>query len=421
MRAGVIFAVLMALAAWFATAGIDGARAAGVGCASAQASLERGQATQARDEYLELISGDESPPCAVAGLRATASTLSAETRLCAEGEALAKSGDNEAAQKRYVAALAKNVESECATTGLKPAAGKSLKDRIVEWSELIPKLLIAVFSLLGVLLLAYVAAKRWRHPSLVIKPFGNGGAEPEVGTAVAGLVEEELISLSEQGQGFEDGFELDFVVANVELLARDEDLTTAMGGLAETSQLQFVIALMSLIDRLFGKRSLVAEGELMPPGDNGHGLMLALHGHNELRAREAAWSPLDSAAPAGPVAAGEAGEEKPDPQPYYSLAPTAASWVQYQAARSLDSVVGLMTESPASFTLLARGIEAQRGEHLLLAEAFYSMALEVDPDNVAALFNLAMLQARLRGAFDDAIDLLADAIHVLDERSREKR
>jgi len=413
-RVGTLLGAIVVLVLATLGSNAAGAPATGASCPGAKAALERGQLEAARDEYLDVLASEAGSECAERGLRETTTATRAEQRLCAEGKALADSGDAEEAQQRYVNALAENVNSECATEGLKPPPGKSLMDRVGEWSALLPKVLLGLFVGLGAIGLVVVSVKRFRNPSLVIKPFADGGVETKVGVAVAGLVEAELIDLSERGKGSGDRFQLDFVVANVELLARDENLSEAMGSLAETSQLQLAVALMSLVDRLFGRRSLVAEGELMPPGDQGNGVLLALFRRNALQAREAQWAPV-------PGDAAPASEDPPDPQPYYGLAPRAASWVQYEAARSLDSSVRLITESAESFALLVSGLALQRKASISRAELLYARALALDPDNVAALFNLAILRARYWGAFDEAIDLLIHAIDVLQDRYEEAR
>lgn len=234
------------------------------------------------------------------------------------------------------------------------------------------------------------------------------------------MVERELVDLARRGEAADDSYQLDLVVANVELLARDDDLKAAVGGLAEQSQLKLVVAVLSLVDRLVGKRSLVAEGELLPDGAQGRGLALALYRHNDLRARGVFWA---GAPPAPRRRALKCAREETvaptGPEPFYELAGRASSWIQYEAARSLNSHVGLMTDSPESFGRLATALSLHKAEEIKLAEEAYAEALAVDPENVAALVNLGLLQARYRGAYGDAIALLTKAQGVLEKRHGE--
>jgi hypothetical protein len=295
-----------------------------------------------------------------------------------------------------------------------------------EWSARLPKVILALgslalsaFVLLGFALLVVSAARRLFRPSLTIKPFADTGVEAKVGAVVAALVERKLIDLSRKGRRSGDGFQLDLVIANVELLARDENLATAVGGLADVSQLKAVVAVLALVDRLFGRRALVTEGELMPEGGQGSGLVLALYRHNELRARDAHWLP--SSAPGSPWQALEtvAANAAADPEPYYRLAERAASWVQFEAARSLNSHVALMTDRAESFRLLADGLALHRAGEIAPAARAYAESLAVDPGNVAALVNLALLLARYDHEYVAALVLLRYAQVVLERRYEE--
>jgi len=295
-----------------------------------------------------------------------------------------------------------------------------------EWSGRLPKVILALGSLalaafvvLGFALLVITAARRLFRPSLTIKPFADTGVEAKVGAVVAALVERKLIDLSRKGRRSGDAFQLDLVIANVELLARDENLATAVGGLADVSQLKVVVAVLALVDRLFGRRALVAEGELMPEGEKGRGLVLALYRHNELRARDAHWLPSPAPAIPWPPLETVAANAPADPEPYYRLAGRAASWVQFEAARSLDSHVALMTDRAESFRLLADGLARHREGEIALAARAYAESLAVDPGNVAALVNLALLLARYEHEYVAALVLLRYAQVVLERRHEE--
>jgi tetratricopeptide (TPR) repeat protein len=321
-------------------------------------------------------------------------------------------------------ANAKPVQPQPPDEEVEPKDEQRTGDWLDEWSARVPKVLlalgglaVAVFVIVGFCLLVYAAAIRLVRPSLVIKPFVDTGVEAKVGSVVAALVEEQLVDLARKGQQSGDAYQLDLVVANVELLARDEHLATAVSGLADVSQLKVVVAVLSLVDRVFGRRSLVAEGELMPDGQKGSGLVLALYRHNELRARDAHWSPPPQQRHLLPHR--KPTNDSPDPEPYYRLAPPAASWVQFEAARSLSSHVALMTDHAESFRLLATGLAQHRAEKIQAAASAYARALSVDPGNVAALVNLAMLLARYERNYRAALMLLRHAEVILKRRHEE--
>jgi tetratricopeptide (TPR) repeat protein len=377
------------------------------GCAQAEAARERGQLEAARSAYLEVLAGNRQSECATRGLDEVAAASRAEDRLCAEGKALAKGGEDAEARQRYVAALEENVDSECAAAGLSPA-GKDLRDRLEEWSDFVVKLLPALGAVIlalllgiGAVLLVLTVVMRLLRTSLRIEPFLDGAVEPKVGSAVASLVETQLLDLSRQRGGPKDAYKLDLVVADVELLAGNASLASAVEGLDEVPQLKVLVAVLSMIDRVVGRRSFVAKGELMPAGNAGTGVALSFHRHDSLRAREALWAPAPNPAP------------PPGPSAFYGLAVGAASWIQYEAACGIDGRVRLLTESSESWSHLATGLARQRQGAVTPALEAYVKALRVDPDNVGALVNLAVLVARDLGRHSDAIVLLLHARNVL--------
>jgi tetratricopeptide (TPR) repeat protein len=381
-------------------------------------------------------SGDASPPCAADGLNRVTALRRRERRLCAEGDALSKAGKRSLADARYVEALHLDAASACAKKGLAPAEEDDFWDDIGEVVEYLPKIpaaLGAVAALvlvpLGLVLLAVVLIRR-RRPSLVIRPLTDAGVGAKVGEGVGALIEQRLLALAERTGRRRDTYELDIVITDVELLAEQEDLATAVGGIAEVSQLQLVVALLGLLDR-GGRGRLAVGGALLPPGDEGPGIALALHQRNGVRARTAlwdtevaSWMPGSGTAPPPPPV-GPDGEATSDAEndggarPYYRLAIPAASWVQYAAARALKVPAGRLTVSAESFALVASGLEFHRDGKFADATEAYVRALVFDPDNVAALVNLALLLARAAGSHPLAMALLIRAEQALVRRHRE--
>ncbi len=332
--------------------------------------------------------------------------------------------------RQYARAVGVNVASECARGGLAlPSGSKSSAGRFFDY---LPKFPIQLGSLVlmlavGLGLLALLRSVVLRKATLVVRAFADAAVEKKVGSAFGGLVEEQLIGFWQTRQrARDDGYSLDLVVANVELLAQDEALGDAVGELAQVPQLQLVAAVVAFVDRAFLQRRLSAVGELLPEGADGCGVALSLFKRKKLEARGTLWEKPavgpSSGADGGPSAVAR----------YYGLAPAAAAWVQYEASRVLDDRVGLITSSAESFSLLSAGIDEHRtaasmpedkdnpedkdkryGE----AEGKYREALKVDRENVAALVNLSLVGARrVKGSFPESIQELERARSILDRR-----
>jgi tetratricopeptide (TPR) repeat protein len=455
---------------WLVAAGVVGAffvtvhpaRAQGSdACVEGQRQLTLHQLEKARDAFLDVLANDEKSPCAASGLAKVRVAEHREAQLCTQGGTLSESGLDDAAQAKYVEALGENVVSKCATKGLSGLDDTGLwggVDDVVGYAPKITAALAAAGAVLlvplivgGVLLIGVLLWSR-RRRSLTVRDFQDGSVTAKVGSAVTALVQQRLVGLERSAARATPEYDLDLVVADVELLAENDDLASAVGGLAQVPQLQLVAALLSAADRIFNRRLDVA-GELLLAGSEGPGVALALYRRDGMRARGALWegevaswfspngtpaSRVVAAAPqptlAGPhplwaavvrslrkwFGAGEsashASSPSPDPAPYYNLAVPAASWIQYEVARSLDTNVALITSSPPSFTLVGVALELQRDDDTRAALDAYARALEFDSDNVAALVNAAALLARKYALYMLAIAMLDYADAVLEQR-----
>jgi tetratricopeptide (TPR) repeat protein len=142
-----------------------------------------------------------------------------------------------------------------------------------------------------------------------------------------------------------------------------------------------------------------------------------LYRHNELRARGVRWAGAAPKSKQGLLKRkARQADDGASPQPYYELAVPASAWIQYEAARSLKSFVGLMTTSPESFGHLALALASYREGKVDSARSGYEDALRDDPENVAALVNLSLLRARHHGEYDFAIEKLKQARAILKKR-----
>ena len=420
-----VFAAVLALQIPINAPVVEGAESPS--CASAQLALAAGRPEQAQEQYLVVLAAEPAAQCAIRGLNKVTATLVSEKRLCSEGAALEAAGKTEKADEKFAKALSKNVESECAKKGLAPAESKDFWDKVGDVIAYLPKIPPAMGALflvplvaLAVLALAIAVYVRWRRASLVVRSFADGAVKPPVGAGVAALVEQQLVGLSRRGEMSQDGLELDFVVADVELLAEDEQLAGAVGSMAEVPQLGLVMALLELGDRLMPTRRLAVAGDLLPAGPKGAGISLALYRRNGVRARGALWhDEVKDWLPGASAPRRDRQDQTEDPSPYYDLAGPAAWWVQYEAARSIDPSVSMITTDARSFSLLGNAIALQRKGQPIAAMSAYAQALGIDHDNVAALNNLGNLLARLATLYSLAILLLEDAAEALEDHYRE--
>ena len=175
-----------------------------------------------------------------------------------------------------------------------------------------------------------------------------------------------------------------------------------------------------VVDRAFLQRRLSAVGELLPEGAAGCGVALSLFKRKKLEARGTLWEKPavrpNPGADDGPSVVAR----------YYGLAAAAAAWVQFEASRVLDDRVGLITSSAESFSLLSAGIDEHRAaastqepKRYRVAAKKYTEALKIDRENVAALVNLSVVDARRNGNFAESIQKLERARSILERRYME--
>lgn len=282
--------------------------------------------------------------------------------------------------------------------------------RLKTWFSILGLWIAAILAAAGVVLIAILIWKR-RKASLTIEAFGDSAVDAKVGSVVSGLVQKRLSDLSARGRQGKEAYKLDVIVADVELLAADGNLESALAGLADASQFKLAVALLGLVDRMVG-RHLVAKGELAPPGEMGCGVVLSLQTQAKgIGSSGSLW---------GDGTKRKQASDSTKPGPYYALAERSAAWIQYEAARSLKAKnVDLITKSARSFSRLSEGLAQQRLNEIEAAMALYVDAIEEDPENVAALFNLSVILARDYGRYDWAIGLLKLARLALFKRYRE--
>ena len=407
-----------------AVAGPESGSSAGDACETGRAYLSEGEVDKALETYLRSLNAT-TVPCIDSGLVAVANAKRLEAAYCARGETLAKAGRDDDAVRQYALAIDVNVASECARKGLAlPSGSKSRTGRFFDYLPTFPIQLGSLVLMLavGLGLLALLRSVVLRKATLVVRAFADGALDKKVGSAFGGLVEEQLIGFWQTGQrARDDGYNLDLVVANVELLAQDEALGDAVGELAQVPQLQLVAGVVAFVDRAFLQRRLSAVGELLPEGAAGCGVALSLFKRKKLEARGTLWEkpavrPNPGSGRTGPSVVAR----------YYGLAAAAAAWVQFEASRVLDDRVGLITSSAESFSLLSAGIDEHRAaastqepKRYRVAAKKYTEALKIDRENVAALVNSSVVDARRNGDFAESIQKLERARSILERRYME--
>lgn len=326
-------------------------------------------------------------------------------------------------------------EAELDSAGASADVATWVKDAIEHVPTLIEVVATAALYVIGLIALALLALTMWkrvRRASLVVRAFNDGAVATKVGPGVGALVEERLVNALRRRDQVRDGYELDVVITDVDLLSEEGDLAKAMERLADVPQFRFVVGILDLIERLLPSRGLAAAGELLPTGSSGAGISLALYQGSRLNARTALWQqevrdwlPADGTTGAESrrlrFGKSEERDEAEIPSAYYDLAYPAAWWVQYEAARALDANVSQITTDARSFALVGLGLRREADGKDNEAEDAYAAALEYDFDNVAALFNLAQLLARNRNLYAPATLLLLRANDTLFKRHQQAR
>jgi hypothetical protein len=288
---------------------------------------------------------------------------------------------------------------------------------VVEYAPKVTAGLVLALTIVGAggLLLYFFWRVFFAKASLVISPFGDGGAADgqKVGAGLAGLIEQRLTDLAGRGQRRRGDYNLDAVASDVELLSEDNNLADAVGKIADLPQMQLLVAVLGFIDLFARKTRLSVAGELLPPGSNGPGVTVALYVSGGIRARSALWQKQ-----VGAWTDTRDADDAEGVEIYYLLAAPAASWVQYEAARELDDSVERITTSAESFALVTAGLELHRDRKLLEAARKYLRALDYDAGNVAARVNLAKLGGPRRREYVTSIPLLLKAHETLERRAR---
>jgi tetratricopeptide (TPR) repeat protein len=329
--------------------------------------------------------------------------------VCTRAAALADAGEVAAAKKLYVG-LASKKAAPCATKALTQlngdTAGDDLIAAVTRWGKLVGAALAVLLATVLAFVVAYVVAS-WtplRHllgralwvgrlfdPSLKVEPFSDTGADPAVGAGVTGLVRTALARLGEEQT--EAGALL------VDKAAGLESVKTAISGLGDLApQAKGVISLLTALPALARTPRYSVEGTLQLAGVAGDGLTVVLKERGDLAETTTLWWPPPAVAKS--------------PDSYYQLATAAAAWSDYLIRKREDLDVPDVTRDATSFGYFHTAVELDRAGRTEDAESAYAVALQHDEDNVGALVNLGLIEAR-EEQYEAALVLFLRAVSVV--------
>jgi uncharacterized protein DUF4332 len=366
---------------------------------------------------------------------ASASPAVAQQEGCGYPDVLRNVGENKAAEAAYVAVLKTDPGSQCAQTGIAALTkDESVADRIVDdpvkWmvgALVVVAGILAVIALFLLVLVCVVGrippirrrlARGPLAPSLQIADFDDGAVGTHMGAGTAALVRALVRPREHRAR------------SNLEIVSGQASLSQSLAPLSELSpQLKAAVSLVSLVEPLLPRHHFVASGVLQPVGSQGAGLTLALQQRGRLASTQSFWSAQYgfgqglSGHPRGegPEKNGnEDGGGGPDgsnlARAIYATALPGAKWIEHRVAQEQGDVHPLTADSE-SFAIFSAATQHHRDGELGAARRLYHAALEVDPHNVGALGNLALIDGR-QGNHQDAIDGLTRALGELEKGRR---
>ena len=178
-----------------------------------------------------------------------------------------------------------------------------------------------------------------------------------------------------------------------------------LAGIPQTKLLGTVVKLLT---PMFRSRSAEISGRLVPDGDAGVGVAMTVTGdRGRLSHSVALWEDTYDAAPGGDGAAR-----------FLRLVPPAAVWARWHLAPALDAD-GQDGDAWQADAMFAAGEAWQANSDNVRAGVCYAKVLALDPDHLAAEYNLALLEVR-SGAYAPAIDRLQGLIARLDGEALER-
>jgi tetratricopeptide (TPR) repeat protein len=376
-----------------------------VTCRTGDERFDAGKLEGARNAYERLPTDTQ---CAQTGLTAVRETA----RLCAEGDFYLAMGRKDDALTAFEAAEEKNPRAKCANRGVVAAAAGRLSRAI----DAIPNILTSVAFVLLVLLIAglillllgyippigYVFAhvpglSYLLRPRLTLAAPDDSALGFRVGVPLAGRIKERLQRYREEALGTSADsreLDLDFDRADQEfadLVSGDSTFKNSLDKLSAVSEKTKALAgAADLVSGLLPIKRLSITGVVEPPGP---GASVTMHLERNTRT-------IASAHLTGPTLKREAKSRD-----YLSLADPIAVWAQYVVGQALkgDQVE---PDKAEAYARVREGVDRQLDGDEAGARTMDEQALQLDAKNWPAKVNLALLEARLVGNFNEAIDIL---------------
>lgn len=173
----------------------------------------------------------------------------------------------------------------------------------------------------------------------------------------------------------------------------DQVLEGVNGALAKLPQGQLLAGAWSLLRLLVSRAPLKVDGKILPKGARGYGVSLTVaRGRHVIRTTTLCQQTYEL----GPVPA----DEKASEPPWQRLAIAGGAWAQYVwldflGGKLLTKRLGTADWQSFAYLLVGCDIRARNSDDdLPLAQAMFALALDRDPENQQALFNLAVVDRR---------------------------
>jgi tetratricopeptide (TPR) repeat protein len=382
---------------------------------TADALLDAGERTLARDAYAKALSANPTLRCAVTRLAAIRAreniTESAKAKAkCDRAQDLADVGKEKEAEALYVEVL-KTRDEQCAREGLTDLRSDAwwTEDALQDANDWLAAA-SAAFALLAtfMLILAAIGAliivgityfgrfgrrfgRFFLRTRLGVGVFTDGGVDPPIGAGVTNLVRIHLRRMAlKQEQGGSD-YGLDRVTGI-------EGIAKSIGGLADLApQFKALSALLLAIPSLGRFPRYTLNGSLQRGTPRGAGLTVILDHQRWQGEGITLWSQTTA-----------------DAASYQALAAGAAAWTDFLVREQTEQEQTTpFTKDAESYAYLRTGFQLERDDRRADARCAYVSAIRADPTNVAALLNLSVAAAR-DGDLQDAVTWLRTAKDLLD-------
>jgi tetratricopeptide (TPR) repeat protein len=420
-----------ALAAWQPSL----AAAAPASCAVPKALQAAGETASARQEYIALLKKHPNLDCAVTGLASlraptptptpTPSAAVEAQRLCDRGAAYLALHRDADALAAYKAALEKDLTQACARKGVASAGpgwprrtADTIRDAVPTFliaAALVAALVLGLFFV--VLLLGYikpiygwlVQRRPFRSilsPRLTLEPLGDN-SEQSVSATIDARIKERMARIPDEVRHADAmEFELDFGTPRESFsvaIGGNDGLKSALENASEAAdQTRFIGALVNLLYVILPVRRLTVAGVVEAPAANSAAATLMLENNGTLVASHTICGTPDP------------DRTTPSRADYVALADPAAVWVQYEVARAVEGGNDLGVHDAESYSLVREGLALQFTGDPREAHRLYERAVELADTNWAAQLNLAMNEARVRGDYPRAVEILSNAATAME-------